>query len=76
MKGVTLQQEREAIHAFFVDEDICFTESTLTRDELDEAIGECHCMMLYAIDRGDKEDAAYWRKMIQENKVKRRLLAT
>ena len=76
MKGVTLQQEREAILAFFGDEDICYSESALTRSELDEAIGECHCMMLYAIDRGDKEDAAYWRKMIQENKIKRRQLAT
>lgn len=74
MKGSpknTLQNQREFYSAFY-GEDICGAEKTATEEELDEAIADCAMMIEYSIDRGDKEEISYWRKMLQENKVQRR----
>ena len=67
----TLQHQREFYSAFY-GEDICGAEETATEEELDEAIAECAMMIEYSIDRGDKEEISFWRKMLQENKVQRR----
>lgn len=70
---VTLQSQREFYSAFY-GEELCGNEEPVTEEELDEAIAECKMMIEYSIDRGDKEEISYWRKMLQENKVQRREL--
>lgn len=69
----TLQSQRDFYSAFF-GEEICGGECEVTIQEIDEAINDCIMMIDYSIDRGDKEEISYWRKMLQENKVQRRML--
>lgn len=76
-KGIkmTLQQQREFYAAFFGEEP-CPANNELTAKELDEAIADCQDMLQYSIDHNNKEEISFWRKLLQENKVQRRLLTT
>lgn len=56
------------------DETLCCDENEATIEELDEAILNCTAMLQYSIDLNDKNEIAYWRKLLQENKVQRRML--
>lgn len=70
---VTLQQQRD-FYSELMGEQPCPESEKNSKEELDEAILDCQSMLLYSIDRNDKEEIAYWRKLMQENKVQRRML--
>ena len=74
----TLQSQREFYAAFFGDGFgcECAMKFTGTKEELNEAIAENTMMLQDSIDQGDKDEIAYWRKLIQEQKTLRRLLTT
>lgn len=71
---MTLQEERKAVFDMFGEDYVCSENNSLSIEELDESINECYNMLLYSIDRQDKEEIRYWRKMIQENKTQRRMM--
>ncbi len=70
----TLKKERDMYRSMFGDDSILEENNHLTEKELDEAIEDCKAMLQYSIDRKDKVEIAYWRKLLQENKVQRRQL--
>lgn len=70
----TLQSQRDFYAAFMGDESCCCAESIGMIEELDEAIADCNAMLQYSIDQDDKNEISYWRKLLQENKVLRRML--
>lgn len=72
-KKQTLQSQRSAYFTLMGKESCC-PEYEATAEELDEAIDDCKAMLDYSLDRKDKEEIAYWRKLLQENKVARRAL--
>ena len=69
----TLQSQRD-FYAALMGESQCCGEIKATIEELNEAINDCYAMLKYSIDQKDKEEISYWRKLLQENKVQRRLL--
>lgn len=71
----TLQSQRDFFSAFF-GEEVCSGEQSATIEELDDAINDCMAILQYSIDRNDKNEISYWRKLLQENKVCRRKLLT
>lgn len=74
----TLQAERKFYAAFMGDQPLCCYENSVedsaTIEDLDEAIADCNAMLQYSIDLNDKKEISYWRKLLQENKVQRRML--
>lgn len=76
-KGVTLQEQRNMYSKMFGDDNCCFDETEIKDCSLyDDAISDCMAMLQYSIDQGNKEEVSYWRKLLQENKVHRRLLVS
>ena len=71
----TLQSQRDFFSAFF-GEEVCCGEQSATIEELNDAINDCMAMLQYSIDRNDKNEIFYWRKLLQENKVRRREMLT
>lgn len=71
----TLQSQRDFYSAIF-GKDICRCEESATIEELDAAINDCMAMLQYSIDHNDKSEISYWRKLLQENKVRRREMLT
>ncbi len=71
--GTTLQEQRDFYAAMFGD---CCPQyaCNYTKDDFDEAILDCYSMLQYSIDQNNKEEISYWRKLLQENKVQRRML--
>ena len=69
----TLQSDRY-FYAELMGEPQCCGEAEATIEELNEAINDCYAMLQYSIDQKNKEEISYWRKLLQENKVQRRLL--
>lgn len=74
-RNVTLQDMRNFMSDFYGD-GYCDCEGTASVEEIDEAIADCEMMLQESIDRADKEEISFWRKMLQENKVSRRELLT
>ena len=74
----TLQDQRDFFSAFFGDDYCgCGDGESASQEEIESAIAECEMMLQESIDRADKSEISYWRKMLQENKVSRReLLST
>lgn len=70
----TLQSQRDFYAAFMGDETQCCSMEESSIEELDEAISDCMTMLQYSIDQNDKNEISYWRKLLQENKVQRRML--
>ena len=70
----TLQSQRDFYAALMDDETPCCVIEESTIEELDEAIADCIAMLQYSIDQNDKSEISYWRKLLQENKVQRRML--
>mgnify|MGYP000065425620 FL=1 len=70
----TLQSQRDFYAALMGDETPCYAIEESTIEELDEAIADCIAMLQYSIDQKDKNEISYWRKLLQENKVQRRML--
>lgn len=70
----TLQSQRDFYAAFMGDETQCCSMEEFSIEELDEAISDCMAMLQYSIDQNDKNEISYWRKLLQENKVQRRML--
>lgn len=69
----TLQSQREFFSAFYGD-GFCGCEKDASLEEIDEAIADCEMILQESIGRIDKSEISYWRKILQENKVKRRKL--
>lgn len=70
-----LQQGEEFYKAMF-GEECCCEEEDATLQELDVAIADCQAMLDYSIDLNDKNEIAFWRKLLQKNKMQRRLLVS
>ena len=71
----TLQSQRDFYAALFPEQSQCCSrENDLMIEELDEAINDCYAMLQCSIDQNDKKEISYWRKLLQENKVQRRML--
>ena len=70
---VTLQQQRD-FYSAFMGEEFCPEQEEISKEELDNSILDCQFMLQYSIDRNNKEDIAYFRKLLQKNKVQRRML--
>lgn len=76
-KGVTLQEQRKMYSLMFGDDSCHFDETEIREcDSYDDAISDCMAMLQYSVDQGNKEEVSYWRKLLQENKVQRRLLVS
>lgn len=74
---VTLQQQRDFYTALFGEESCAsYCNEKNTEEEINRAISDCYMCLQYAIDRNDREEISYWRKMLQENKVQRREMLT
>lgn len=72
---MTFQSQREFYAALFGDE-ACTADQNVTLQEIEQSIADCIAMIYDSIDQGDKEEIAFWRKMLQENKVQRRKMLT
>lgn len=70
---VILQQQRD-FYSAFMGEQFCTEPEIVSKEELDKAIEDCRSMLQYSIDQNWKEEISYWRKLLQENKCKRRML--
>lgn len=70
----TLQSQRDMYFALMGEEPCGGENECDTPDELNEAINDCYAMLQYSIDQNDREEISYWRKLLQENKVQRRML--
>lgn len=68
-----LQQSEEFYNAMF-GEECCHEDENITLQELDLAINDCQAMLDYSIDLNDKSEISFWRKLLQKNKMQRRLL--
>ena len=80
MQKVTLQQQRDLYVEMFGEESR-WPEPVQSENDLqetEEAIAECYAMLESLINRSaHKEEIAYWRKLLQENKMhKRSVLAS
>lgn len=72
---VTLQNQRDFFSAFYGDDYCeCGSDRNASLEEIDSAIVDCEMMLQESIDRTDKSEISFWRKMLQENKVSRREL--
>lgn len=69
----TLQSQHDFYFALMCEQP-CYDDSSATIEELDEAISDCYAMLQYSIDHNDKEETSYWRRLLRENKVQRRML--
>lgn len=70
-------QDREAFCSAFFGEECCNTNDEVSSlEEIDEAISDCKAMLDYSIDLNDKNEIAFWRKLLQKNKMQRRLLVS
>ena len=69
----TLKQQRDFYSELMGDQP-CPEPEEISKKELDEAILDCQSMLQYSIDQNWKEEISYWRKLLQENKVQRRML--
>ena len=65
----TMQQE-EAMYAAMFGEECPSNDVTLS--EINESIDECQAMLDYSLNLANKEEIAFWRKMLQRAKVERR----
>lgn len=70
-----LQQSEEFYKAMF-GEECCPEDENVTLQELDDAINDCKAMLDYSIDLNDKSEISFWRKLLQKNKMQRRLLVS
>ena len=72
----TLQAQREFFSAFYGDDfcGCCEWEREATLEEIESAISDCEMILQESIEKPDKEMTAYWRKLLQENKISRREL--
>ena len=66
----TLQEQRKLYVSMFGES--CPETLKCSLKEIEDAIDDCKAMLDEAIDRSDKNEISYWRKMLQENKVQRR----
>lgn len=73
----TLHERMRIYTAIFGEDNCCPEQNISSIKEIDQAIGECKAMLYEAIERSDKQEISFWRKMLQENKVqKREMLST
>lgn len=73
----TLHERMQSYAAIFGEDSCCPAQNISSIEEIDQAIGECKAMLYEAIERSDRQEISFWRKMLQENKVqKREMLST
>lgn len=74
-RKITLK-EQEDFYVALMGEDVCCNgdNNQSTIEELDEAIDDCIAMLQYSIDVNNKDEIFFWRKLLQGNKVQRRML--
>lgn len=73
----TLHERMQHYTAIFGEDSCCPKENKCSIEEINQAIGECKAMLYEAIERSDRQEISFWRKMLQENKVqKREMLST
>lgn len=65
-------QEKQLMLDFIDPEHGCCGGEMLDPHEYDESIMDCMGMLQYSIALGDKEEIAFWRRMLQETKVAKR----
>lgn len=73
--GITLQQQRDFYSSFYGD-GYCYCNADDSLENIDQAICDCRMLLEYSIDQKNTEEIAFWRKMLQENKIKRREMLT
>lgn len=72
---MTMQEARTEYFAFMGNS--CGVEPIPALSDIEQSIEECRAMLNCAINRTDKEEINFWRRMLQTAKVQRReLLAT
>lgn len=72
---MTMQEARAGYFSLMGNS--CQAEPTPELSAIERHIEECKSMLAYAIDRTDKDEISFWRRMLQTAKVQRReLLAT
>lgn len=70
-----MQDQRDFFSAFYGDNYCgCGYDENASLEEIDSSIADCEMMLQDSIDRTDKSEISFWRKMLQENKVCRREL--
>ncbi len=74
LKPKTSLQDAEKAYFDMMGEAPCFTPASISIEELDTNIQECHAMLSHAITTSDKSEIAFWRKMLQQAKMQRREL--
>ena len=74
-RKITLK-EQEDFYVALMGEDVCCNgdNNQSTIEELDEAIDDSIAMLQYSIDVNNKDEIFFWRKLLQGNKVQRRML--
>lgn len=78
MSKQRLQSDENFIGMFYDREFSCqITEEVLlTEEECQQSVNECYAMLQYSLDRQDKDEIAFWRKMLQRAKVEKRSIAS
>ena len=72
---MTLQERENFINDFYGEKQCCAsTDSSL--EDIDKSIEECEAMLNCSIDTTNKEEIAFWRKMLQQAKVQKRSILT
>lgn len=69
---MTLQDAQAGYFSFMGNS--CCAEPPPELSAIQNNIDECSAMLLYAIDRADKNEISFWRRMLQAAKVQRREL--
>ena len=64
--------DRDNFYLEFAGGCSAMAEDMASIEEIDEGIGECEAMLYYSIHIGDTEEVAFWRRMLQRNKVAKR----
>lgn len=77
MSKQKLQSNEQFLNTFYDPEFSCGVsgEVKLTEAECQQSINECYAMLQYSLDRQDKGEIAFWRKMLQRAKVEKRSMA-
>ena len=73
-----LQSNETFLGAFFGEEFSCPVPSVdvFTDKERQQSINDCYAMLQYSLDQQDKDEVAFWRRMLQRAKVEKRSVAS
>ncbi len=71
-----IQSGEEFVRGFYGEDRSCEMSENLSETEWQQSINDCYSMLQYSLDRQDKDEVAFWRRMLQRAKVEKRSMAS